>query len=158
MVIYPPVSLESRREDHPEGKENIILHVGRFRVKSLVNDDYKKQGFMVDVFKKLVDQGLKNWTFQLVSSVKKKDEETFKKLKESVKDYPVEFYVNKTNHELFDLYNRAKIYWHASGYGEDIEMYPELAEHFGMSTVEAMGAGVVPVVINSGGQREIVTN
>ena len=54
--------------------------------------------------------------------------------------------------------HRAKIYWHASGFGEDVEKHPELAEHFGMSTVEAMGAGVVPVVINTGGQKEIVTD
>ncbi len=29
-------------------------------------------------------------------------------------------------------------------------------EHFGISTVEAMAAGCVPVVINKGGQREVV--
>jgi len=29
-------------------------------------------------------------------------------------------------------------------------------EHFGMTTVEAMSAGVVPIVINKGGQKEIV--
>ena len=33
---------------------------------------------------------------------------------------------------------------------------PERAEHFGISTVEAMGMGAVPVVINVGGQPEIV--
>jgi glycosyltransferase involved in cell wall biosynthesis len=31
-----------------------------------------------------------------------------------------------------------------------------MAEHFGISTVEAMGAGAVPIVINAGGQKEIV--
>jgi glycosyltransferase involved in cell wall biosynthesis len=30
-------------------------------------------------------------------------------------------------------------------------------EHFGMSTVEAMSAECVPVVINKGGQKEIVS-
>ena len=29
-------------------------------------------------------------------------------------------------------------------------------EHFGISTVEAQAAGVVPVVINKGGQKEII--
>ena len=36
--------------------------------------------------------------------------------------------------------------------------YPEYAEHFGISTVEAMGAGAVPVVINAGGQKEIIND
>ena len=31
-------------------------------------------------------------------------------------------------------------------------------EHFGMTTVEAMTAGVIPIVINKGGQKEIVDN
>ena len=39
-----------------------------------------------------------------------------------------------------------------------MQKHPELAEHFGISTVEAMGAGAVPVVINEGGQKEIVTD
>ncbi len=158
-VIYPPVSLGTSDEERGTSlKKNIILHVGRFRVKNIATDDYKKQGFMVDAFKKLVDGGLKNWKFHLASSVKKGDEEAFEVLKNKAQGYPVEFHTNKTNKELFNLYAKAKIYWHASGYGEDIEKHPELAEHFGITTVEAMGAGVVPVVINSGGQKEIVTD
>ena len=30
-------------------------------------------------------------------------------------------------------------------------------EHFGITTVEAMAAGCVPIVINAGGQPEIIT-
>ncbi|MCA1602183.1 MAG: glycosyltransferase, partial [Acidobacteria bacterium] len=48
------------------------------------------------------------------------------------------------------------IFWHAAGYGEDESTRPIFVEHFGISTVEAMAAGCVPVVINKGGQREIV--
>ncbi len=56
--------------------------------------------------------------------------------------------------KIAELYNRAEIFWHCKGYGEDD---PYMMEHFGMTTVEAMGAGCVPVVINKGGQAEIVT-
>jgi glycosyltransferase involved in cell wall biosynthesis len=59
-------------------------------------------------------------------------------------------------HELRSLYERASIFWHAAGYGEDQNTRPIFVEHFGISTVEAMAAGCVPVVINKGGQREIV--
>lgn len=158
-VIYPPVSLASSFERLAiSSKEKYIMHVGRFRVKNLAVEDYKKQGFMIEIFKKLVDQGLKDWKFILASSVKREAEDSFQKLKDNAKGYPIEFHLNKSNPELFELYQKAKIYWHASGYGENLEKHPELAEHFGITTVEAMGVGVVPVVINSGGQREIVTD
>lgn len=154
-VIYPPVTLI---KSNNQQKEKCILHVGRFRVKNIKTEDYKKQGFMIETFKKMVDQGLKGWKFILAASVRKEDEARFTLLQKTAKGYPIEFHINKTNSELFTLYHKAAMYWHASGYGEDIEKYPEMAEHFGISTVEAMGAGAVPVVINSGGQKEIVTD
>lgn len=154
VVIYPPVKLLEKNVV----KDNIILHVGRFRVRNIGIEDYKKQGIMVGAFKKLIDDGLKDWKFVIAASVKKEDEEKFSQLKKSAQGYPIQFLVNKTNDELWNLYNKTKIYWHASGFGEDLKKHPELAEHFGISTVEAMGAGVVPVVINEGGQKEIVTD
>lgn len=158
-IIYPPVSLVSHIGHMDSSrKENIILHVGRFRVQNLASEDYKKQGFMIETFKKLVASGFHKWKFILAVSFKKEEEEKFTILREKAKGYPIEFEINRTNKDLFAFYHKTKIYWHASGYGEDLEKHPELAEHFGMSTVEAMGGGAVPVVINSGGQREIVTD
>lgn len=152
-IIYPPVTLHVEKVK----KENIILHVGRFRVKNVSIGDYKKQGMMIEVFKEMVAKGLKGWKFIIATSFPKEAEKAFMFLKKEAKDFPIEFVVNKSNVELWDLYNRAKIYWHASGFGEDLQKYPEYAEHFGISTVEAMGAGCIPVVINAGGQPEIVT-
>ena len=154
IVIYPPVAFNPKNVK----KENIILHVGRFRVKNVKNDDYKKQGVMIDAFKDMVDKKLKNWRFVLAVSIQEKDKEAFEIMKKSASGFPIEFLVNKNNNELWYIYSRAKIYWHASGFGEDLEKHPEFAEHFGISTVEAMGARAVPVVINAGGQKEIVTD
>ncbi|MEI6256489.1 MAG: glycosyltransferase [Planctomycetota bacterium] len=36
------------------------------------------------------------------------------------------------------------------------DLNPSSQEHFGQTTVEALSAGVVPVVIDTGGQRETV--
>lgn len=154
LVLYPPVRISVR----PRKKENIILHVGRFRVRDpmIGIDDYKKQGIMIDVFKEMVEKGLKNWKFILAVSIREEEKDLFNKFKEEVDGFPIEFSINKTNEELWEIYSRAKIYWHASGFGEDLKNHPEYAEHFGISTVEAMGAGCVPVVINAGGQKEIV--
>lgn len=141
-------------------KENIILHVGRFRVVDETNGtkDYKKQYVLVQAFKDMVDRGLKNWKFMLLVSVQEHDKKAFDNLRNTAKGYPIFFEINKNNSELWDYYSRAKIYWHASGYGEDLAQFPERAEHFGISTVEAMGCGAVPVVIRAGGQKEIVTD
>ena len=56
--------------------------------------------------------------------------------------------------ELSRLYSSSGIFWHAKGLGT---VLPVDSEHFGMATVEAMSAGCIPVVIDKGGQREIVT-
>jgi glycosyltransferase involved in cell wall biosynthesis len=150
-VIYPPVNIEFK-----EGKkENIVLHVGRFRVVN-ASDDYKKQGVMIDVFKKMVDSGLKNWKFILAVGLRESDKTKFDQLRKKADGYPIEFMINLDNDGLGKLYSKSKIYWHASGYGENLINKPELAEHFGITTVEAMGYGVVPVVIDAGGQKEIV--
>ena len=151
-LLYPPVSIFGNNKN----KENIIFHVGRFRVLNVAASDYKKQQFMVSVFKELVDEGLKNWKFILAISLNDLKDERFLNLKNSAEGYPIEFLVNSSKDELWEKGSKAKIYWHATGYGEDLEKNPQLAEHFGISTAEAMGAGIVPVVINAGGQREIV--
>jgi glycosyltransferase involved in cell wall biosynthesis len=151
-ILYPPVDLHVVKGVK---KENIILHVGRFDVNEQ-GVNYKKQDVMIEMFKKMVDAGLKDWKFKLVLGVMEKDEDKLIQLEKMAEGYLVEFIVNISNKELWEHYSKSKIYWHATGYGEDLERYPEKAEHFGITTVEAMGSGVVPVVFNAGGQREIV--
>lgn len=156
LILYPPVSVNYKKNK----KENMILHVGRFRVvdKAIGVSDFKKQHVMIQAFKEMIDHGLKKWKLVMAVSVKQEDKSEFEYMKKTAGGYPIEFAVNKSNTELWAYYSKAKIYWHASGFGEDLEKKPEAAEHFGISTVEAMGAGVVPVVVNAGGQKEIVTD
>ena len=135
-------------------KVNLILTVGRFT--KAVNT--KKQEVLIDVFKSMHNQGLSNWRFIVAGSVLSQDKMYIDELKKKVKKYPIEILENVSFKTLLDYYNQSKIYWHAAGFGEDLKKFPERAEHFGISTVEAMGAGAVPVVFNAGGQKEIVTN
>ncbi len=150
VVLYPPASSFSSSK-----KENIILHVGRLGLDSN-GVNFKKQDVMIDVFKKMIDSGLKNWKFLLIIGTKIEDSEKLSSLRELSKGYPIEILENVGQDALSEYYSKSKIYWHATGFGEDVEKYPEKAEHFGMSTVEAMSAGVVPVAINAGGQKEIL--
>ena len=50
----------------------------------------------------------------------------------------------------------ASIYWHAGGFGEDPQRHPDRFEHFGITVVEAMAAGAVPLVFGAAGPAEIV--
>ena len=48
------------------------------------------------------------------------------------------------------------MFWHGAGFGEDLQTHPDRFEHFGISVVEAMSAGAVPVVYEHGGPAAIV--
>lgn len=132
-------------------KENIILNVGRFTQ----GMNRKKQEMMIGAFKKLK---VENWKLVLLGGVLPQDEEFVKELKKNAKGFPVEIKENVTIETLHEYYAKARIYWHATGFGENLVNHPEMAEHFGITTAEAMSYGVVPVVINAGGQPELVTD
>lgn len=152
-ILYPPVLSVPQTENVK--KENIILNVGRFGINAQ-GSSFKKQDVLAKAFKNLIDTGgLSDWKMVFVVNADEDDE----KLKEFIDDsqsYPIEVVVNPKNDILHSYYQKAKIYWHASGYGEDLTKHPDRAEHFGISTVEAMSAGCVPIVFRAGGQTEIV--
>ena len=77
-------------------------------------------------------------------------------VRQAAAGYPITVHADLPFDALRDLYGRSAIYWHAAGYGEDEMAAPIKFEHFGITTVEAMAAGCVPVVIGAGGQRELV--
>lgn len=153
VVIYPPVDVE--HSFSKVKKENIILTVGRHTRPNGI--DFKKHGLMVEVFKKIVSSK-KDWKFVIVTNSLPEDEKYITQLQEEAKGYPIEIYQDIAREKVLQLYNKAKIYWHAAGFGEDLATHPELFEHFGIVTVEAMNRGAVPVVFSGGGQKEIVQN
>lgn len=152
FVLYPPAS--TNREKLGD-KEKLILTVGRFSI--LPNGtDFKKLAMLVESFKLFQKKRLKGWKMAIVTSVQDEDLDSYKKFESDIKSSYITLFRNADHKQIVDLYKKATIYWHASGFGEDLSKYPERAEHFGISTVEAMSYGQVPVVINAGGQPEIV--
>ena len=148
-VIYPPVNTSF----DIEAKADRILSVGRFAA----SGHSKNQLEMLDAFNSSTAD-LPGWEYFCVGGV---DDSSSARtylaravaMAEAGKAH-VEADIDRRR--LRQLYQQAKIFWHAAGYGEDEERYPERSEHFGIVTVEAMAAGCVPVVINKGGQRDIV--
>lgn len=136
-------------------KQNFILSVSR-----LTYDRSKKQAEMLRAFKEMVDGGLRGWTLIIAGAARNiKPEMAFlEELKREGKGYPVVIEVNASHEKVSELYATSKIFWHLCGLGVDEEREAKKMEHFGMTTVEAMQNGCVPVVFNGGGQKEIVDN
>jgi glycosyltransferase involved in cell wall biosynthesis len=143
-VIYPPVELG---EFHLGGKKNIIVNIGRFvRV--------KKQNVLISAFKEMIKKVPKqSWELVLMGGDVQGDAEYLNELKNLAKGLPVKILVNVSRKELIEQLSKARIYWHAMGYESK---NPQDQEHFGISVVEAMASGCVPVVVNKGGLKEIV--
>lgn len=149
VVLYPPVDTDSIK---PLKKKKYILSVGRFF--GYLKD--KKHEVMIKVYKGLQNsKKIDEWSLHLVGAASDGDESYLKKLQSLSKGFSIKFYPNLGYSDLVRLYGQSSLYWHAAGFGEDD---PTRMEHFGISTVEAMAAGCVPVVINKGGQTEIVEN
>ncbi len=153
-ILYPPVNTENFFS--AKQKKNYILHVGRF----FITGHSKKQLELVKIFKTMVGKyGLENWELHFVGSVEEGENhhQYFNMVQKEAAGYPVQFHNKMSFDQLRELFSEAKIYWHATGLGEEEESNPVAFEHFGITTVEAMASGCVPVVINAGGQKEIVT-
>jgi glycosyltransferase involved in cell wall biosynthesis len=117
----------------------------------------KRQDVLVEAFKVLVDKHLlKDWKLVLVGGNEVGGREYVEELKKKAQGYKIEIIENPPFTELINLYGKARIFWTASGFGIDEEQNPEKVEHFGITTVEAMAAGCVPIVLEKGGQKEIV--
>jgi len=153
VVIHPPVDIASFYAS--PNKQNIILSVGRFD--NVLNA--KKQDVLIEVFK-LICKNNPGFDWKLIlmggSREDPKVNNYLNHLRHLAENYPIEFIVNPDFDNLKEIYSISKIYWHAAGYGVEEMFHPEETEHFGMTVVEAMDSGLVPLVVAKGGLTEIV--
>lgn len=149
-IIYPPVDT---LQFHSIGrKEKIILSVGRFTSYFQA----KKQEVLIEAWKDIEkERSLVGWTLILAGGLLPSDQTYFESLQKNVSGLSVQLLPNISFEELRSLYSRASVYWHAAGFGEHD---PKFMEHFGITTVEAMAAGCIPLVYDGGGLPEIVRN
>ncbi len=151
IVIYPPVDTTQIK---PKRKENIILSVARFS--GLMQN--KGHEILVKSFRKIVDSGIRDWKFIIVGGADVGVIDQIERIEKLSENYPIEIIKGLSFSSLKDIYGKAKIFWSASGFGEDGEKNPEKVEHFGITAVEGMAAGCVPILFSAGGFKEIVEN
>lgn len=153
-VLYPPA--DTHFEVMP--KDDLVMSVGRFALRGVL----KRQFEMMQTWANLQREGTssvpRGWKYLCTGSARGGSEEQVyvQNVRAIGEAYGGEVAPNMEWARLQELYGRAKIFWHAAGYGVDEMRYPQEVEHFGIVTVEAMAAGCVPVVFNKGGQPEIV--
>lgn len=148
FVLYPPIDVDSFKQGK---KENIILSVGRFDSPS----HSKRQDILIDAFR-LLNKHYPDYRLILAGG-SQGESDTLEILKEKAESLPIKFVVNPDFNKLKDLYAKSKFFWHTAGFEINEQTDPEKVEHFGITTVEAMAAGCIPVVIGKGGQKEIIS-
>lgn len=150
MVVYPPVETDKLK---PMEKDKLILTVGRFSSSS----QFKRQDLLIDAFKELLKSGARGWRMVIVGKVEDAGSlKIISGLRSKIKGLPIAIKTDLEHERLRLLYGKSSVYWHAAGYGADLNKFPERAEHFGISTVEAMAAGAIPLSFAAGGQLEII--
>ena len=153
-LLFPPVDTENFLG---KKKEKIILSVGRF----FPEHHNKKQLELAKAFISLYEQypaEMKGYELILAGGLesRKTHMDYVDKIAAISEGYPIKIMTNISWNDLLETFSKAEIFWHASGFGEDENKHPEKFEHFGITTVEAMAAGCIPIVINKGGQKEII--
>jgi GT2 family glycosyltransferase/2-polyprenyl-3-methyl-5-hydroxy-6-metoxy-1,4-benzoquinol methylase/glycosyltransferase involved in cell wall biosynthesis len=149
-VMPPPVNMVSSSSSR---LRKCIISVGRF----FTGGHCKQQDFLINSFRKiyLSDSEIE---LHLVGSlhVETEHREYFLKCQKLAEGLPVYFHQDASSDILERLYATSSVYWHAAGFGVDETKEPEKCEHFGISVVEAMSAGIIPIVFSNGGPAEII--
>jgi alpha-1,2-mannosyltransferase len=143
IVLPPPVDVDTFRNAalSSDIREDSILVVSRFHATKKVEN-------AVHLARLLKQKGIGK-RVKIAGNISPNDAAYFSYLNDLVRRYGLEdfvtFEVNVKFERLLDLMRRSTVYFH-----------PMPGEPFGISTVEAMSAGLIPVVPDIGGHTEFV--
>lgn len=151
VVLHPPAQLGTY---DASTKEPLILSIGRF----FSAEHTKRHDVLIEAHRRLPRSIRDRWPLVLAGGLYRGDGGTsyLDRLHHLARGDNVRFEVDVSDQRLRELLSQASLFWHATGFGRDSGQ-PEKAEHFGLSTIEAMSWGAVPLVYADGGQLEIVS-
>lgn len=147
-VVYPPVDVSGVSQP----KQDVVLSVGRFST----TGHSKKQDEIIRAFEGIRALHAAGWRHHSVGALADStpDRAYFARL-QAMAGPSTSLLANLSRAAIKDQFAQAKLFVHAAGFGQPLDN-PESEEHFGIVTVEAMAAGAVPLVVNRGGQPEVV--
>ena len=150
-VLFPPIQVQ--RLTPAPVREKAIITVGRFFSPGLGHA--KRQKEMVEFFGRVAGR-LDGWKMYVVGGMEDSQRPYVDAVRAAAAGLPVEVIANAPRAQVEHLLCTSSVFWSATGYGESEKKSPWASEHFGMTTVESMAGGCVPVVIDRAGQKEIV--
>ena len=141
IVVYPPVNTRLfSKVRRLANRKKLIVTIARI-------DPIKNLESIIEIAKNVKRE--KDIKFIIIGSLHKQFEWYYKKLIGKIRSEDlrnnVKIVLGGTQRQILYYLARAKLYFH-----------PPVAESFGISIVEAMSAGVIPVVWDFGGPRETV--
>ncbi len=149
-VLNPPVDQMA----FETSRSPLVLSLGRFFDRSFGH--CKKQDVLLDAWESYEQRANSDWAFSLIGGADGASREYVLALKRQASALRVTVDVNAPRDTVDRAFRSASLLWHAAGHGEDSERHPDRFEHFGIAVVEAMSAGIVPIVHRSAGPAEIV--
>jgi len=153
QVLYPPVALMQPAGPDEAPRAGGIVSVGRF----FAGGHCKRQDMLIRAFRDLYASGVRT-ELHLIGSLRPEPPHRayLAECQRLAEGLPVHFHLNASPQVLSQLYANASVYWHGAGYDVDSSLQPERCEHFGISVVEAMSVGTIPVVVGNGGPAATV--
>ena len=162
LVVYPPTGSENRETaDYFKKSSSLgvvrIAMLGRFFRGGRQNKGHKTA---IATFSSLVKSTNIPVELVLMGNLQPGFDGYIEELKSLALGLPVVFKVGADNDEVGIALSSSLIFWHMTGIDEPAndEADPASMEHFGISVVEAMSLGCVPIVLSRGGVTEIVTH
>jgi glycosyltransferase involved in cell wall biosynthesis len=143
IILHPPVDVDVFRNTSLSSniRDDYILVISRFHPTKKIENAIR--------LAKLLRQNEVGIRMNIVGNMPPDGAGYFNYLRHLVRHYHLEdfirFEINVRYDRLLDLMRRSKVYLH-----------PLPGEPFGISTVEAMSAGIIPVVPDIGGHTEFV--
>lgn len=142
-ILYPPVDVDTFRDAALKShqREDMILVISRIAPDKQIENAIEGARIMRS-------RGIGK-VMTIVGNLHHYDHRYYQELKKMIADFDLSDYISlQTNisfNKLIQLMQLAKVYFH-----------PRIGEHFGISIVEAMASGLVPVVSDIGGHTEFV--
>ena len=138
QVIYPPIDIERFSSClNSKSRHNQVLVISRFSPEKQIEKAIQ------------IAKILKNIKFIIIGNLMTANQSYFKYLQKMIQNYGVTNMIklipNATKDQMMNAMSTSMVYLHTMN-----------GEHFGISIVEAMAAGLIPIVPSYGGCSEIV--
>jgi len=158
-ILYPVISINTGRADQVNhNKEKVILTIGRYNWEG----HCKNQHLIVDSFRECKDKKAidDEWKLVVIGSVNQSSQTSVSHYQyvvaQAIERQDITIIANADDNALRDTLSSASIYIHATGLGKDQWSEPHLHEHYGITIIEAMASGCLPIAYAIGGPAETI--